>query len=650
MKNSKIDSLCIEALKTLSMEEITKAASGHPGIALGASTIMHTLYSEIMKYTPKDPKWINRDRFILAAGHGSSLLYAQLHLAGFGISREDLMNFRQLGSLTPGHPEVNHTPGVDATSGPLGQGIAEAVGLCISEEFLRNKFGKDYIDHYTYVLCGDGDLQEGVTLEAASFAGHQKLSRLIVLYDSNDIQLDGPVSNANTENVKMKFEGMNWNYILVKDGESVKDILDAVNSAKTQEKPTIIEIKTIIGRGAKDEGTSSVHGKPLSAEETQTFRNRLGGESFTAPFECYSHYEEVCKRNDVLYNKYQENLAKLSESDSVNYKLFNDLLSDNIKIDFDSLINYDESYSKATRVACGEYVKAISKVHPGYIGGSADLTASTYAKGVDGDFTSLNRCARNINFGVREHAMAAICNGMTLHGGVKAFCGAFFVFSDYLKPALRLSCLMNLPVTYIFSHDSVAVGEDGPTHQPIEQLSMLRSIPNCNVIRPCDINELKQAMEISYNSKSTPTVIATTRQGVKLVSNNTRGVEKGAYIIKKENNPLNGIIIATGSEVALAIEAAGVLESEGYGIRVVSMPSTYLFNKQSRKYQEEILPKHITKRLACEMSEASYLYRYVGLEGDVLNIPTFGVSAPLKDAVNSFGFTVDNLVNKFKAL
>lgn len=650
MVNSKIDSLCVDCLKTISVEEITKAASGHPGIALGASSIIHTLYSRVLKYNPMDPKWINRDRFILAAGHASSLLYAQLHMAGFGISSSDLSKFRQLNSLTPGHPELNHTPGVDCTSGPLGQGIAEACGEAISEEYLRNYFGKEYIDHYTYVLCGDGDLQEGVTLEAASLAGHLGLSKLIVLYDSNDIQLDGPVSNANTENVENKFKAMNWNYIRVEKGDSVEDIHSAILKAQTFTGPTIIEIKTIIGNGARDQGTSSVHGKPLSQEEVDQFRSKIGGESFTALEECYDYYKAVQEVNLEKYNSYFEGLKQVKAKDESKYELFEKVMNNTLELDFETLVNFDETYAKATRVSCGEFIKAISAKCPTFIGGSADLTASTYARGADGDFSKENRLGRNINFGVREHAMAAICNGMVLHGGVKAFCGAFFVFSDYLKPAVRLSALMNIPMIYIFSHDSVAVGEDGPTHQPIEQLSMLRSIPNCNVIRPCDINELKQAMEIAYNSKTTPTVITTSRQGLKTVSLGKACVNKGAYILKEATNPLDGIIIATGSEVQLALKASEELEKTGLGVRVVSMPSTFLFNNQPKEYQEMVLPKNVTKRLVVEAGEASYLYRYVGLDGDVVNIPRFGLSAPLQDCLDALGMTAEAIYNKYKQL
>ena len=652
--NNVIDQLCIKSLRTVSIEEISQAKSGHPGIALGAAPIIHTLYSRVMKYNPQDPNWINRDRFVLAAGHGSSLLYAMLHLAGFNVTIDDLKNFRQLNSITCGHPEIGITPGVDCTSGPLGQGIAEAAGMAIGEDFLSHKYNKDnlnLIDHYTYVLCGDGDLQEGVTLEAASLAGHLGLHKLIVLYDSNDIQLDGPVANANTESVGQKFKAMNWNYIKVEDGEDVEKIHEAILAAQDQDKaPTIIEIKTIIGHGASNQGTSEVHGKPLPQEEVSRFRSELKGDAFSFSPEAYEYYQEVQKKNLEVYNKYQQDCALYQEQYAEEYSQFKKLVNDELVVDVDTLVNYNDEYNKATRVACGEYVKAISSVYPTFIGGSADLTGSTYAKGADGNYSKINPLGRNICFGVREHAMAAVCNGLTLHGGLKSFCGAFFVFSDYLKPSLRLSALMELPVTYIFSHDSVAVGEDGPTHEPIEQLSMLRSIPNCNVIRPCDINEVRQAFKLAMESKHTPTVIVTTRQNVPTVTGHTDELKNGGYIVKKEEHKLDGILIATGSEVSLAIKAAQILEEQGLGVRVVSLPSTYLFNKMPKEYQEEILPKNIQKRIAIEMSEASYLYRYIGLNGKLINIESFGRSGKAEEVIKSFGFTVENVVNEYHNL
>jgi transketolase len=488
------DRLSIKTLRVLSVEEITKAKSGHPGIALGAAPIIHTLYTKILNSDPLHDQWINRDRFILAAGHGSSLLYSVLHIAGFGLTKSDLESFRQYGSLTPGHPELHLTKGVDATSGPLGQGIPEGVGLAIAEEFLAAKFNQGnyrLIDHYTYVLCGDGDLQEGVTQEAISIAGHLGLKKLIVLYDSNDIQLDGRVDLSNTEKVKDKYTAAGWNYLLVKEGENTDAIEEAILKAKKDsDKPTIIEIKTVIGFGSAAANTSKAHGTPLSDEEVAKMRAELGGSQFEVKEDVYRYYRETFgKRGMECYNSWETAKEEYSRLDPDLYRLFDKMIHDAIDIDFGNLIHFDSSYNKATRVASGEIINAISKLHPGFLGGSADLSSSTKARGADGDYSKTNRLGRNINFGVREHSMAAISNGIALHQGLKVFCSGFFVFSDYMKPAIRLACLMGLPVTYVFTHDSIAVGEDGPTHEPIEQLTMLRSIPNINVIRPADAHE-----------------------------------------------------------------------------------------------------------------------------------------------------------------
>ena len=580
--------LAIQTLRVLSVEQSTKAASGHPGIALGAAPMIHALYSRFVRTSLKDLNWINRDRFILAAGHGSSLLYSLLHLLGYNLTQEDLANFRQFGSITAGHPECDLTPGVDATSGPLGQGIAEGAGMALAEAFLAEKFNRDelkLIDHYTYVLCGDGDLQEGVTQEAISLAGHLGLNKLIVLYDSNDIQLDGEVKNANSENIREKYEAMNWNYLHVRDGEDVDAVVKAIKKAQDSTKPTIIEIKTIIGRGSASENTSKVHGSPLPKEEVDKMRADLGGQAFGVDSSVYEFYRETFgKRGEEAYQKWSEACKEYQEKYPEAYKEFERLLNDDFLIDFENIIKYSNDYNKATRVSSGEILNAISKIHPGFIGGSADLTASTRAKGADGDFGLANRLGRNINFGVREHAMAAITNGIALHGGLKPFCSTFFVFSDYMKPAIRLAALMKLPVIYVFTHDSIAVGEDGPTHQPIEQLTMLRSIPGLNVIRPADANEVKGAWEVAYYSKHNPTAIVLTRQNLPSVTedNATQKVKFGGYILAHEKENLDGILIASGSEVSLALSAQTMLREEGYDVRVVSMPSICLFENRAR--------------------------------------------------------------------
>ena len=528
------------------------------------------------------------------------------------------------------------TKGVDVSSGPLGQGFATAVGLAMAESHLHAKF-PELIDHYTYVLCGDGDLQEGITQEAASLAGHLGLNKLIVLFDSNDIQLDGPVALANAEKTKDKFEATHWNYELVKDGNDIEDIAKAIEKAKKVDMPTIIEVKTVIGFGAKNQGTHNVHGSPIPSDEVEAMRKALGGEAFSVNSEVRAFYDEV-----IINNK--EQYATWDQKRIFNHnQVFEDMLSDNTSIDFKNLIKFDEKYNSATRVSSGAVMKALNSINPMLIGGSADLTSSTNISGADGEFSKTNRLGRNIKFGVREHAMAAIANGLALHGMLRPFVSGFFVFSDYMKPAIRLSALMNLPVMYIFTHDSIAVGEDGPTHQPIEQLTMLRSIPNVNVIRPADANEVKAAYKIALESKSTPTVIVLTRQNCPIVvSEENNKVHLGGYILKDVENP-DGILIASGSEVNLALEVQELLKAEGTNVRVVSLPSTNLFDKQDEKYQLEVLPKYITKRLAIEMSEGAHLHKYTGLFGKVYGITEFGKSGKGPEVVNDFGFNAQKV-------
>lgn len=649
------EKLAIQTLRVLSVEQSTKAASGHPGIALGAAPIIHTLYSRFLKAATYEPNWINRDRFILAAGHGSSLLYSMLHLAGYGIKKEDLENFRQYGSITPGHPEIHLTPGVDATSGPLGQGIPEGAGLAIAEAYLAEKFNRadlKLIDHYVYVLCGDGDLQEGVTQEAMSLAGHLKLNKLIVLYDSNDIQLDGPVHWANSESVREKYTAMNWNYLFVPDGEDIDAVASAVRKAQASDRPTLIEIKTVIGRGSASAGTSKVHGSPLPQEEVEKMRAELGGKPFEAEEEVYEFYRETFgKRGGAAYEAWLATCAEYKEKYPEDYELFEKLLRDDFNIDFERIVEFPEKYNKATRVSGGEVLNALSKIHPGFLGGSADLTSSTRAKGADGDFGPENRLGRNINFGVREHAMGAVTNGIALHGGLRPFCSTFFVFSDYMKPAIRLAALMELPVTYIFTHDSIAVGEDGPTHQPIEQLTMLRSIPGLNVIRPADEEEVKGAFEAAYNCKHGPTAIVLTRQNVpSLAGSDHSKVKFGAYVLSSEKEKLDGVLVASGSEVGIALEAQKLLWDEGLDVRVVSMPSTTLFEDQSEEYKNAVLPEEVETVVAVEMSEGAHLYKYVGRKGGLLKLPCFGLSGPYPALLRHYGFTAENIVRKFKEI
>lgn len=632
------DLKAINAIRTLSIEAITKAKSGHPGIALGAAPIIYTLFTRHLRVNPKEPNWFDRDRFILSAGHGSSMLYSTLHLCGYDITIDDLKNFRQLHSKTPGHPELHLTSGIDAASGPLGQGISMGVGMSISESYLNEKFGKEYVDHYTYVLCGDGDLQEGISQEAISLAGYLKLNKLIVLYDSNDIQLDGPVNLTNTENTKLKYEAAGWNHILVKDGNDIDSLDKAIQLAKESEnKPTIIEVKTIIGFGAPTQGTSAVHGAPLSIEKLQETKETLKWE-----------YEPFFIPNDV-YETFTASMEKGIEK----FNIWNKAIKNNPElislidgdIDLENLTTYNLGESLATRNAAGKVINEIATKNTQFLGGSADLTCSTMVKGVDGNFDSKNRLGRNINFGVREHAMGAIANGIVLHGATRAFTGAFFVFSDYMKPAIRMAAIMKTPTLFMFSHDSIAVGEDGPTHQPVEQMTGLRVIPNVNLFRPCDANEMVYSVKYSLTQKDMPSVILSTRQAINIIPNTSyEGVSKGAYIISKEKGKLDGILLATGSEVTLALDVQKELEVEGIFTRVVSMPSTNLFDKQTEEYKREILPKNV-KTLAIEMGSTLGWYKYAN---NVFGIDKFGISGPLKEVLKDFGFSKENIINVYK--
>ena len=636
-----IQDKAIQTLRVLSVEEINAANSGHPGIALGAASLIHSLYYHAMNIDPAHSNWINRDRFVLAGGHGSSLLYSMLHLAGYKVSIDDLKAFRKLHSTTPGHPELGVTDGVDVSSGPLGQGLPTAVGMAIAEAHLHAKF-PSVINHYTYVICTDGEFQEGVAYEGMSLAGKLGLNKLICLFDSNDIQLDGEVSVCFNEDIKKRMEALNWNYELIEDGNNVEAIVDAINRAKAQDKPTMIECKTIIGYGCVSEGTSKCHGNPLGQDEVNRLRGLLGGDAFDVDDDVKKYYSEIAKKGSKLYANWGKG-CKPAELAEVN-KMFNG----EFNIDYDSLINEEDFVNAATRSVGGKILDALNNLDSRLIGGSADLIASTKVKGADGNFSLENRLGRNIMFGVREHAMAAICNGIAIHGGLIPFCSGFFVFSDYAKPAIRLAAMQHLPVVYIFSHDSIAVGEDGPTHQPVEQLTGLRSIPNLNVIRPADAHECIQAYKQAFTSKNNPTFIALTRQNTETLP--THGdLSKGAYVVRSSEAD-EGILIATGSEVALALHAADKLAEMGHQVRVVSMPSMYLFDKQDKAYQEEVLPLRLTKRLGIEMGEAAHLYKYIGLSGDLCNINRFGVSGKYQLVMPEFGFSVENIVERYLRL
>lgn len=660
------DQLAVTTIRTLSIDAIEKANSGHPGLPMGAAPMAYTLWTRIMNHNPKNPEWFNRDRFVLSAGHGSMLLYSLLHLAGYGLSMDDIKQFRQWGSKTPGHPEFGHTKGVEATTGPLGQGIAMAVGMAMAERHLAGVYNKDSFDivnHYTYALCGDGDLMEGISSEAASLAAHLKLGRLVVLYDSNDISLDGDLDKSFSESVEGRFKSYGWQYLRVEDGNDFEAISKALEEAKSDvTRPTMIEVKTVIGYGSPNKsGKSAVHGSPLGADElklTKDYYKWTFEEDFHVPSEVYDRFNEKIVEPGIekeqqweqLFADYKKQYPELAAQLE---RAIKGELPDN----WDKEIPvYEEGKSLASRASSGEVLNAIAKNVPTFIGGSADLAGSnnTMIKG-EKDFTPENYDGRNIWFGVREFAMGAAMNGMALHGGLQVYGGTFFVFSDYLRPAIRLAALMNLPVTYVFTHDSIAVGEDGPTHEPIEQLPSLRTMPNLSVIRPADGNETAAAWKLALTSKDKPTALVLTRQGLPTIKstaeNAQEGVAKGAYIVSpSENNQADVILLASGSEVNLAVDAQKALLNEGIHASVVSMPSWDRFEEQSKEYKESVIPKAVKKRLAIEMAAPFGWERYVGDEGDILAINGFGASAPGGKVMEEYGFTVENVVSRVKAL
>ncbi|MFA5693262.1 MAG: transketolase [Acholeplasmataceae bacterium] len=648
MKNN-LDLLSINTIKMLGIDAINKANSGHPGIVLGAAPMTHLLYTKHLNLYPRKFDWINRDRFVLSAGHGSAMLYAINHLSGFKLSVDDLKNFRKYPGITPGHPEHSLKEGIETTSGPLGQGLANAVGMAIAEAHLAARFNKEnynLIDHYTFVVAGDGDLQEGVALESISLAGHLGLNKLIVLFDSNDIQLDGETNLAVSEDVKTKFTSQGWQYIKVDDGNDLSLLNRAINRAKRElNKPTLIEVKTIIGEDTNLAGTNKVHGAPIGFDEANKLREKLNYnyKEFEVSDDVYKFYRtKVYNRGRRNYNKWN----KLFESYKKDYpneaSLLETFISGDLDLDFDEL-EVVKGSKNATRNTLGKVLDLASKKNLNFIGGSADLSSSTKVKGLDGNFTRENRLGRNINYGVREHAMGAITNGINLHGGLKAFSGGFFVFSDYMKPPMRLAGLMGLPSVFIFSHDSVLIGEDGPTHQPVEQLVALRTTPNLLVFRPADFNEVKGSLKYAFNSKDMPSAIITTRQNVLELDNSSEHkVASGAYVVKREKDKLDGIILACGSEVELAINSANLLAEKGYDIRVVSMPSQELFFMQTKKYQQEILPNN-TKILAVEMGST---YSWYKLTKHVYGVDTFGISSPYQDVLEHFKFNPLSVANK----
>lgn len=660
-----LDQKAVDTIRTLSIDAVQKANSGHPGLPMGAAPMAYTLWTRHLKANPKNSKWFDRDRFVLSAGHGSALLYSLLHLSGYNVSIDDMKNFRQFEGNTPGHPEVHITDGVEATTGPLGQGVANAVGFAMAEAHLAATYNKDdfnVVDHYTYALCGDGDLQEGVSQEAASLAGHLKLGKLIMLYDSNDIQLDGPTEKAFTEDVGKRFEAYGWEHILVEDGNDLEAIDQAIQKAKENtEQPTLVEIKTEIGFGAPNAGTSSVHGAPLGPDGVEAAKKAYGweGEDFYVPEDVQERFNEyMIEKGQKAEEEWNALVEQYTSTHSELASQFNDALEGKLPVGWEeSLPTYsEEDGDKATRATGGEVLNAIAKAVPNLWGGSADLSGSNKTMIDDvKDFQAGQYEGRNIWYGVREFAMAAALNGILLHGGTKSYVSTFFVFTDYLRPAVRLAALSEIPAIYVMTHDSIAVGEDGPTHEPVEQLSSFRGMHNMNVIRPADGNEVSAGWEVALTSTETPTMLVLTRQNVPVLPNTKElareNVKKGAYVVSpSEGDTPTGILIATGSEVSLAVEAQKQLKEAGEDVSVVSMPSMDIFEAQSAEYKESVLPKSVTKRVAIEMGSPFGWDRYVGLEGTTLTIDKFGASGNGDKVVEAYGFTPENVVKTYNAL
>ncbi|MFB5762856.1 transketolase [Paenibacillus medicaginis] len=668
-ENSTIDNLSITTIRTLAIDAIEKAKSGHPGMPMGSAPMGYQLFAKTMKHNPDQPTWINRDRFVLSAGHGSMLLYSLLHLSGYDLPLEEIKQFRQWGSKTPGHPEYGHTAGVDATTGPLGQGIAMAVGMAMAEAQLAATYNKDQfkvVDHFTYAICGDGDLMEGVSHEAASLAGRLHLGKLIVLFDSNDITLDGELNLSSSESVAKRFEAYGWQVLRVEDGNDLPAVEKAIAEAQAETvRPTLIEVKTVIGYGSPNKqgkgGHGGTHGSPLGAEEaklTKDFYKWVYEEDFYVPDEVRAHFGKVKERGIAANKEWDEQFANYKEAFPELAAQFETATSGKLPEGWDrDLPKYAlDDKAVSTRVASGNALNGLAPNVPFLTGGSADLESSTmtHLNNIS-NFTPEDYAGRNIYFGIREFGMAAAMNGMALHKGVKVFGGTFFVFTDYLRPAVRLAALMGLPVTYVLTHDSIAVGEDGPTHEPIEQLASLRIIPNLTVIRPADGNETSAAWAYTLENQSNPVALVLTRQNLPILAGTVdgarEGIKRGAYVVSdaKDGKPA-AQIIATGSEVQLAVKAQEALAQEGIQVRVISMPSWDLFEKQDKAYKNSVILPDVKARLAVEMAYPMGWEKYVGDQGDILGISTFGASAPGDRVIKEYGFTVENVVSKVKNL
>ena len=653
-----IEQKSVNAIRVLAADTVQKANSGHPGMPLGSAAMAYELWANHLTHNPKNPKWVNRDRFILSAGHASSLLYSLLHLFGYGLTIEDMKNFRQDNSLTPGHPEYGHTVGVEATTGPLGAGMGMAVGMAMAQAHMAATFNtEDYniIDHYTFVLGGDGCMEEGISSEAFSLAGTLGLSKLIVLYDSNNITIEGNTDLAFTEDVNKRMEAFGFQTLTVEDGNNLEEISKAIELAKSEKtKPSFITVKTKIAFGCPaKEGSESSHGSPLGEENVKALRDNLGWEeqeAFVIPQDVYDNFAQKAEKGQEAEDNWNKLFKAYCEKYPEKKALWDKYFA---VIDDEKLLNCDEFWSyedkpQATRSLSGNMINRLAKIMPNFWGGSADLGPSNKTVIKDGgSFSKNNYLGRNIHYGVREFAMAAIANGITLYGGTKTFVGTFFVFSDYLKPMARLAALMKIPVTYVLTHDSIGVGEDGPTHEPIEQLAMLRAMPNINVFRPADATETAAAWYSAITSKNTPTVLALSRQNLPQIEGSSKEALKGGYIIAESIKAKpDAIIIASGSEVSLAVDAKKELMEKGFDIRVVSMPCMDIFEQQSDEYKEKILPQTVEKRLVVEAGSSICWGKYLGFKGKSVTIDTFGASAPANVLFKKYGFTVENVVNK----
>ncbi|MBR1397665.1 MAG: transketolase [Selenomonadaceae bacterium] len=656
---SNIDNTCVNAIRALSADAVQKANSGHPGLPLGSAAMAYELWAHQMKHNPKNPKWANRDRFILSGGHGSAMLYSLLHLFGYGLTIDDMKNFRQDGSKTPGHPEYGWTTGVEATTGPLGAGMGMAVGMAMAEAHMAAIFNKpdfNIVDNYTFVLGGDGCMMEGISSEAFSLAGTLGLSKLIVLYDSNKISIEGSTDIAFTENVQKRMEAFGFQLLTVEDGNNIEEIGKAIEAAKAEKtKPSFITVHTQIGYGSPKQGQAAAHGEPLGADNVVKMKQNLNypkpEETFYVPDEVYSHINEAMKNGQAAEDNWNKLFADYAAKYPEQKKLWDKY---HAPIDAEALLNDADFWAyedkpQATRALSGTMINRLKDRVPNLIGGSADLAPSnkTYMKD-GGDFSKADYAGRNLHFGVRELAMSAMANGLTLYGGLRAYVGTFFVFSDYMKPMMRLAAIMEIPTTYVLTHDSIGVGEDGPTHEPIEQLAMLRAMPNINVFRPADATETAAGWYLAVTSKETPTALVLTRQNLPQLPGSSKEALKGAYVVSEAKGECKGILIASGSEVSLAIEAQEELAKDGINVRVVSMPCMDLFEQQSDEYKEQVLPKNIRARVAIEAAKNFGWGSYVGLDGATVTMRGFGASAPAGLLFKKFGFTKENVVETFK--